>query len=336
MNRHLLFLCFLLFSISLGAQNYYVTAIKGEVTYNNKALKKRDKIQVKGKLVFSGKNDWIKVVGPGGIYTLEPEKKAATGSEFFAALREELFPLVRQRGSYAYNITTDGARPDCIGISSYLNYFNGHTFALPDRLKGFERDLYCIFLVEDGVVARPAKVKAGGLKLDAKYWEDITPDYNVRFSDETPEGYIEEYAAIVVVNDEQAFRSALDTARNFIHLGLDLYSCSAFDGPAIGYYIGDDKLKSDRLKVSGYAYPDVNQPEATGTLLSYFYTSNFIDHKAFDKELRFLVKKTKPSSPEVFLEDMQFDTYLEDKYGFLYLPGGLESYVGKFIERYVR
>lgn len=336
MNRHLLFLCFLLFSISLNAQNYYVTAINGRVTYNKKPLKKRDKIQVKGKLVFSTQDDWVKVVGPGGIYRLQPQEKSSTGSEFFTALREELFPLVRQRGSYAYNIVTDGARPDCIGISPFLNYFNGHTFALPDQLKGFERDLYYIFLVEDGVVARPAKVKSAGLKLDAKYWKDITPNDNVRFSDETPDGYILEYAAIIVVNDEQAFRSALDTARNFIHLGLDLYSCSAFDGPAIGYYIGDDKLKSDSLKVSGYAYPDVNQPEATGTLLSYFYTNGFIDRKAFDKELRFLVKKTQPENASAFLEDMQFDTYLEDKYGTPALPDGLHGYLERLIEKYIK
>ncbi len=335
MIRQLLLLCLLLASSIAYGQNYYVTAFSGKVTYKGKVLKKRDKIQVKGKLVFADDKGWIKVVGPGGIYTLKPEKKESAGSEFFTALREELFPLVRQRGSFAYGAVTHGNRPSCLPINPMITYFNGARFSLPDELVGFEKSLYFIFLTESGVETRPVVAKSGAAVVDAKYWKDIDQLVYPWRNPSLSAGDISANAAIVVVNDLEAFKSAQSKADNFADLGLDLTSCGgAFRMLDIPY--DSEQHRRDSIKVSSYAYPDVSQPNATGTLLTYLNPGKFTDRKAFDDELRFLIKKTQPESAGAFMEDMQFDTYLEDKYGFLYLPGGLESYVGKLIEKYVR
>ena len=70
-NISLLFLCLLYGTIAFG-QNYYVAIVHGEVYYNNKRVKKRDKIKMKGNLKFSSDTDYVKLSGAGGLYIIRP------------------------------------------------------------------------------------------------------------------------------------------------------------------------------------------------------------------------------------------------------------------------
>jgi len=45
-----------------------------------------------------------------------------------------------------------------------------------------------------------------------------------------------------------------------------------------------------------------------------------------------LIKKTRPESAKEFLEVMQFDTYLETKYGNPALPGGLSAHIERLLK----
>lgn len=175
MTDYLLLLCLMLISVSAEAQNYYVTSFRGKITYQKKLLKKRDKIQVKGELRFSTKDDWVKVAGPGGIYTLKPEKPTTAGNEFFTALREELFPKVRLRGSFAHSFSIDGTRPDCLSIGTLNNYFDGTTFLMREELNGFEDDLRYVFFSEQGVVTQLVKSTSGRVVFHRKNWKNIPP-----------------------------------------------------------------------------------------------------------------------------------------------------------------
>lgn len=330
MIYRLIFLCLLCLSINVDAQNYYVTAFKGRVSYKGKVLQKKDKIRVKGRLVFSTMNDWVKVVGPGGIYKLEPESKGSTGSEFFTALREELFPRVRERGSFAYDAESNTSQPNCLEIHWMLTYFSGHQFSLPGPVTGHEENLRYIFLVDDGVAVRPALLEEGRIILDKKTWADIDNLVEPQpFLED--ESLLNEYAAVVVINDAAAFQAAVDQATNFADMGLDLISCSELIMDWKVYPEGSDQYAKDSAKVADYAYPDTNQPDATATVLSFFNPQQFIDGKLFDEELRFMIKKAQPEDAEDFLTNMQYENYLKEEYGLLVLPNGLSSYVRAII-----
>ena len=86
---------------SLTAQSYYVALVRGQVFYDNIPVKPRMKIELRGKLRFTAKDDYIKVSGPGGIHTIRPAEKAGGGYEFLRAVTQELFPRARAKGSFA-------------------------------------------------------------------------------------------------------------------------------------------------------------------------------------------------------------------------------------------
>ena len=86
---------------SLTAQSYYVALVRGQVFYDNIPVKPRMKIELRGKLRFTAKDDYIKVSGPGGIHTIRPAEKAGGGYEFLRAVTQELFPRAQAKGSFA-------------------------------------------------------------------------------------------------------------------------------------------------------------------------------------------------------------------------------------------
>ncbi|MEM6397847.1 MAG: hypothetical protein AAF741_15970 [Bacteroidota bacterium] len=88
-------LIFLLSAFSLSAQNFYVAFVKGKVYYQEKLLKPRDKVTLKGEFRFTTVDDFVKITGPTGIHTIRPVKKEGGGFEFILAVTEELFPAPR-------------------------------------------------------------------------------------------------------------------------------------------------------------------------------------------------------------------------------------------------
>lgn len=92
--RTLLFLTIALLCVAtpVVAQNYYVAAVKGEVFYQNKLLKKKDKITMKGNFRFKNKDNYVQLSGPGGLYKFTADMGRASGSEFLLTLSNELLP----------------------------------------------------------------------------------------------------------------------------------------------------------------------------------------------------------------------------------------------------
>jgi hypothetical protein len=84
----------------LSAQNFYVAIVKGKVFYDDKPLKPRDKIEMKGSFRFSTPDDYVKVSGPTGFHTIRPIKKANGGFEFLRAVQAELFPEAKPLKSF--------------------------------------------------------------------------------------------------------------------------------------------------------------------------------------------------------------------------------------------
>ncbi|MEM6769511.1 MAG: hypothetical protein AAF597_02905, partial [Bacteroidota bacterium] len=313
MNRYFFVGLLLVLGLSLHAQTYYVAAIKGKVSYRDKLLKKRDKIRIEGQLTFGSKDDWVKVAGPGGIYTLKPEKPSGSGSEFFTALREELFPKIRLRGSFANGAIWDASEPLCLGISTMANYFHGKKVKLPDVLFGHERDIRYVFVVDGRVEILSVKIKKGALILHEKYWKEVEArsyvDHDYRKS-RLDVGA----SAVVVVNDWVRFEAARDTARNFAQMGFDEISCSALDITPLEYNDPAQRA-ADSLRISTYAYPLQALPNATATLLNFFYPESMLDRKVFERDIRFLIKKTQTKDADDFLRTMKFDDYISENNG---------------------
>ncbi|MFN7118904.1 MAG: hypothetical protein ACK4TA_19050 [Saprospiraceae bacterium] len=92
--RTLLFLTTALFFIitPLAAQNYYVAAVKGVVNYQNKPLKKKDKVTLKGDFRFKTKDSYVQLSGPGGLYKFTADMGRASWNEFLLTLSNEILP----------------------------------------------------------------------------------------------------------------------------------------------------------------------------------------------------------------------------------------------------
>jgi hypothetical protein len=101
MKTLILHLIFLMLCEATIAQNYYVASLQGEVFYNDVLLQKRDRIQVSGTLRFGSSDAWVKLSGPGGLYTLSASMRDPGSSEFLLTVRQELFPPVRHIATIA-------------------------------------------------------------------------------------------------------------------------------------------------------------------------------------------------------------------------------------------
>jgi hypothetical protein len=112
--KPLLLTSILLVGADLSAQNFYVAIVKGKVSYDDKPLKPRDKIVLKGNFRFSTPDDYIKISGPKGIHTIRPIKKADGGFEFLRAVKAELFPVAKLLNSFV--LSTHESLGDVINI----------------------------------------------------------------------------------------------------------------------------------------------------------------------------------------------------------------------------
>ena len=109
-------------------KNFYVAAVKGDVYQGEKKLARRDKLTLPGDLRFTSPEDVLKVVGPTGIHTLQPEAKPGGGYEFLRAVSAELFPAPTARGSFSKAMTES--------LQSTLPVYNASEGRVTDLLDG--------------------------------------------------------------------------------------------------------------------------------------------------------------------------------------------------------
>ncbi|RMF01104.1 MAG: hypothetical protein D6772_05335, partial [Bacteroidetes bacterium] len=194
-------LCYLFsMTLSLGAfaQVYYVAIVKGEVYYEDKPLKRRDKITLQGNLRFTSSDDYIKVSGPGGLHTVRPAGvRPNRKNEFLVAVRQELFPEVRLRATVGHNILS-------IDSGSYFNFNNaGGVFLFPqqytlDSLRRAQAEDFGLLCASaQGLVWQSLPISdAGQFTIDSTTFQ--LPNENHMDS-----------AAIVVVNDKSRWDALL-------------------------------------------------------------------------------------------------------------------------------
>lgn len=328
------------------AQNYYVALIKGNVTYNGKVLKVRDKIQPNGELRFSSADDYVKVSGPGGIYTLTPEQQSSGGGEFFTALREELFPATRLRGSFASMIGIGPFEPDYFSLDSHISYFDRKPLPLREALIGHEQQLAFVTQGTDGSIhSIPARIKDGALILDRRSFDDIDNGAGNITVDSTYQRYS---TAIVVINDPAAWSESLATAKSINELNWDTYTI-ARDYSLAGRSMVDtseDELSPEELaarqallaeqEAAGRAFPSIDYAEAAATVLDYFSPHYLVDFRVFKRDLKRQIRAMRPTSYQELMHDFFFDEYLEEAYGVLLFTEEQSALINNYIERFKR
>lgn len=189
--------------ILLEAQTYYVAIIKGEVTYNGKPLKKRAKITPEGELRFGTPESYLKVSGPGGIFTFRAQEKDTRG-EFVTALSQELFPTVKAKKSFAYSL----------GVDTRISYlftpqsppFWDQDYFLPDSLVGRAGDVYFAADGNDGLIISRAADKKGRVKVRKAAFEEKRPTK----------------VFILMVNDHREWDRRIVQADSVAHLGAEV------------------------------------------------------------------------------------------------------------------
>jgi hypothetical protein len=160
MLRSLVLLCFFLASQSfVVGQNYYVALVKGNVYYQDKLLKKRDKIKLKGTLKFTTKNDYVRISGPGGLYTIKPEQGIERGNEFLVAVKEELFPATRALTTAVHSFVPGMSNYFKLDESWTYTFFNEtHFYEAVPPLKANEEYGFLHF-TNQGLIYRKARVQ---------------------------------------------------------------------------------------------------------------------------------------------------------------------------------
>ncbi len=110
------------------AQNYYVASMRGEVYYQNKLLKKKDKVAPQGNIRFKSADGQVRLSGPGGLYTLSAQMGRPAGNEFLLTLSRELFPSVRPISTVSPTFTVKMPYENI----AYQWWFNGGDYTLLD------------------------------------------------------------------------------------------------------------------------------------------------------------------------------------------------------------
>ncbi len=297
-----LFLLLLCTTNSLLGQNYYVAVIKGKVYYENKLLKKRDKIKMKGMLRFTSAQDFIKVSGPGGLYTLDPGMAIKNGSEFFVAIKEELFPRIRPMST---------SEQGNIVVTIDNHYFNqrGHRRSFLDKTYltvpppdiGEEQELGFLHETEKGLLYKTAKIIDGRLAIEEK-------DFSRALKNNLNE------TAIVLVSDKSRWMELISGKDSIAQIknAVDHYQ-PLWDKPAsieVPTLILTETGETIEVK------PEEPVPNPA-QILDYMGPPTFVNRKKMAKDLRFHLKLCNAPDIETFLDDYEYEDYIFDTYGYL-------------------
>lgn len=303
----LFFLILLLFcsTYALLSQNYYVALVKGKVYYENKLLKKRDKIKMKGVLKFTDRSDYLKVSGPGGLYTLTPGMDKESSNEFFVSVKEELFPKIRHHStSAAQRVFIDGYYFDQLGFSlTFLD--KTHLLAFAPEL---QKDEEIGFLHEttNGLHYKTGEIREKFLLIREK-------DFS------TPGKAKLEKTAIVKVRDKPKWLSLI-SEKDSISQIEDLV-----DG--VRWISREDiftgKIPTDDLGSVPQINPQTGEPfeadqaPSPAEILDFMGPPTFVNRRKMVKDLRFHLRKCEATDIEMFMFEYGYKRYIIDTYGYL-------------------
>lgn len=316
---------------SAYAQTYYVAIVKGKITRDGQLLKKRDKLKLGQKLRFSSKDDYVKVSGPGGIYKIEPSPTTNGSGEFFIALREELFPKVRYRGSYSATFSTSDDVPALL-FRYHLSQsiLAGTSFELDDRFLPFSEQLRVVFLDQNKqeLIDLPLPMEQGKVVFREGMFTEYSPAPAYR----NEKNYFGP-AYLVGVPDLAAWAEQVAQTDSLHQLDLDHKSASwsGFYNWAVGSGTNPDSLSN------GFTPYLIDLLQDRPVVLDLFPINvKIVDPKVLNKDLKQQIKASRPESSSEFLEKMFFDEYISEVYGDIHPYQEMEVMINKWIEKYRR
>lgn len=284
----------LLFLAPLSAQNYYVAIVKGEVYYNNKRIKKRDKINIKHTIRFTSASDYLKLSGPGGLYTLRATSQAAKkqGSEFWLSIKAEVYPRVTERPTTSSNFSLVENGID----TAYFRLDDGYTtgFCWEEKALGLREDvpmdnIWAVMDTDAGLVTEPLSVVNNAITLDLKRWMPGKRDH---------EGSRKlQRVVFMQINDPDKWEST----RAQLKSSEDLWQ----------HYPHFDHSASLEEETT----PTATVETPAGLILDNFSPVVY-NRKAVRKELKRLVKQSGATTPKEFMHDLYYDDYIDDTYGY--------------------
>lgn len=294
-------ICFFLILQSFAfGQNYYVALVKGNVYYQDNLLKKRDKIKLKGTLKFTTRQDYVKISGPGGLYTIEPDQGIESGSEFLVAVREELFPRTRPLTTAVHSYVPGAFNYFQLDESWDYTFFNKTHFRETVPPPKADEEYGFLHLTHKGLIYRTAQVE-DSLFIIRK--EDFALD---TIDGEAPYVYT---TAMVFVKDKNRW---LETIEKMDWPFKYERSFPAFKGEVPEYFFfPPDTLTRENLR---------QIETAPAEFLDVMGPSRFIDKSDYVKDLRFHKKLFKSKSLREFLQTNEFQDYLYESYGRIYPP----------------
>lgn len=263
------------------AQNYYVASLQGEVYYQNKLLKKKDKVILKGDLRFKNAESQVKLSGPGGLHTLSAHKGRAKGNEFLITLSNELFamPTLRETVRPSLGALSPNIRSEWHFLGQGFTFFNPTT--LPIRPSSVANGQMIVFLHETNQGLRYQKAdihQDSMLVIHAKNFNDRKGS--------TP------YRTLILQISE---RAVLDTLLS--------------------------KYKTIDEVIESAIFPPIEyeNPPANNQILDQLYAPQVINKRAFVKDMRFHIEQCNPKSQYELLEVYGFDEYIFETYGKVYM-----------------
>ncbi|KAA3627172.1 MAG: hypothetical protein DWQ02_19900 [Bacteroidetes bacterium] len=296
--------CLFLFLVcaapALLGQNYYVAVIKGKVYYENKLLKKRDKIKMKGMLKFTSAQDFIKVSGPGGLYRLDPEMAIKNGSEFFVAIKEELFPRIRPMSTSEQGNIVVTLDNHYFNQRGYSTTFLDRTYlSIPPPEIGIDEEFGFLHETKKGLIYKTASITDKMLAVQEK---DFSKALKANLKK----------TAIVLVRDKSRWLELISNKDSIAQIinSVDHYSWDQPNAVSVPTLIRTETGETIEVK------PEEPLPHPA-QILDYMGPPTFVDRKKMAKDLRFHLKLCKAPDIETFLIDYEYEDYIFETYGYL-------------------
>lgn len=266
------------------AQNYYVAIVKGEVYYQNKLLHKKDKVTPKGNIRFKDADSYVKLSGPGGLYTLSPKMGKASGSEFLLALSNELFPMVRPILS---------AMP---GSKYYPEYWH-----LGWRSYSF---------IENAELPIEPSMTANGQVI--AFLHETKGGLSYRIAKVTPDSKL-----VIRAEDFDLGKSDNDSPKISKTAILQIGELAILDKLVANYATIEDVGK-EIPTYNGIIASSEGYKAPKNQILDIISWPGVIDKKKFVKDLRFQINQCGATTQREFLINYMFEEYLREAYGNIY------------------
>jgi len=288
----LLLLCLL--ANCATAQNYYVAAVKGAVYYKNKLLIKHDKVAIGNEIRFKSLDSYVKLSGPGGLYTLSASDGKASGNEFLMTLSNELFPPVRMIATVASNFTEEIFPVGYwgFGYTQAPNFLDQTVLPIPHNLVTEGQLIVFIHETDQGLVSRKATIQQDSMLMIHAADFDLS-------ATNTPKTKIKT-SVIAYIGSPAILDTLLANHKTVEDLERVL--------PVYRNY----RTHISSLLVFGRSQ-----------ILDSMGAAKIIDRQQFMSDLRAHIKRCKPKSQAEFLYPYRFESYINRTYGSVYQLRGI-------------